>query len=245
MGAQATVDLFLTVPEANSLGLAMLTNDRPQQNLGAGLQRIAQKSIDTLIVLENDLARRVTNERFHRYMRGGVEVVMLDHLWHETTDHADLSLPAAPFSECEGTLVSSEGRAQRFYPVYVSKEDVRGSWEWLSDMIALRSGESDPRWQQIDDVTRDCAAAVPVLAGIVDATPQGDFRIEGMKIARQPHRYSGRTAMLADVNVSEPRQPQDADSPLGFTMEGFPGEKPASLTPYYWSPGWEFKSVRG
>ncbi len=244
-GAQVSTDLYLCVPEANSLGLAMLTRERPGHTLGTALQRVAEEDADTLIVLENNLARRVSREQLRQQLQGGVEILLLDHLWHETSEHVDLVLPAAPFSECEGTLVSSEGRAQRYYPVQLAGDDVRGSWEWLSDMIALHNGASEPRWQQLDDLTRDCAAAVPALAGIVDAAPGGAFRIEGMKIARQPHRYSGRTAMLADVNVSEPRQPQDTDSPLGYTMEGFPGEKPASLTPYYWAPGWNSNQAVG
>ncbi len=35
------------------------------------------------------------------------------------------------------------------------------------------------------------------------------FRIRGQKLAREPHRYSGRTAMRANISVHEPRQPQD------------------------------------
>ena len=76
------------------------------------------------------------------------------------------------------------------------------------------------------------------LNGILAAAPTRDLRLRGMKIARQPHRDSGRTAMLADVKVAEPQQPEDTESALAYSMEGFPGEKPAALTPFYWSPGW-------
>ena len=41
-----------------------------------------------------------------------------------------------------------------------------------------------------------------------------------MKIPRQPHRYSGRTAMLANIKVSEPQQPLDSETPFAFSMEG-------------------------
>ncbi len=58
------------------------------------------------------------------------------------------------------------------------------------------------------------------------------------KIARQTSRFSGRTAMNAKKNVSEPGPPTDADSPLKFSMEGYKGYPPAELIPYYWSPGW-------
>ena len=49
----------------------------------------------------------------------------------------------------------------------------------------------------------------------------------GAKIPREPHRYSGRTAMLANISVHEPKPPDDPDSPLSFSMEGTPG--PAAL----------------
>src|SRR5699024_955121 len=54
----------------------------------------------------------------------------------------------------------------------------------------------------------------------------------------EPHRYSGRTAMHADVNVHEPKPPEDPDSALSYTMEGFTGVPPAPITPFYWTPGW-------
>src|SRR3990172_12128741 len=59
-----------------------------------------------------------------------------------------------------------------------------------------------------------------------------------MKIPRQPHRYSGRTAMLADANVHEPKQPADTYTPLAFSMEGYEGRPPSVLVARYWSPGW-------
>ena len=62
--------------------------------------------------------------------------------------------------------------------------------------------------------------------------------MKSRKIPREPHRYSGRTAMHADVNVHEPRPPEDPDSPLSFTMEGYAGNPPSAIIPFFWSPGW-------
>ena len=44
--------------------------------------------------------------------------------------------------------------------------------------------------------------------------------------------------MNANISVSEPAPPQDNDSALKFSMEGYKGVPPSNLTPYYWSPGW-------
>ena len=66
--------------------------------------------------------------------------------------------------------------------------------------------------------------------------------MRGLKVAREPHRYSGRTAMRANLSVHEPRQPQDADSALAFSMEGHngtqAGTRPSALISYAWAPGW-------
>src|SRR3546814_12592742 len=89
------------------------------------------------------------------------------------------------------------------------------SWRWLADL------EGASGWKILDDVTVACAQAVPALAGIVSAAPNAAFRIDGMKIAREPPRYSGRTAMRANQSGHEPRQPPDADTALSLSMEGY------------------------
>jgi NADH-quinone oxidoreductase subunit G len=44
--------------------------------------------------------------------------------------------------------------------------------------------------------------------------------------------------MHANINVSEPKPPDDPDSPLSFSMEGYPDQPPSALIPFFWSPGW-------
>jgi len=44
--------------------------------------------------------------------------------------------------------------------------------------------------------------------------------------------------MLANISVHEPKPPDDPDSPLSFSMEGYESPPPASLLSRYWSPGW-------
>ena len=90
---------------------------------------------------------------------------------------------------------------------------VQDSWAWLA-----QAGAGD--WQQFDQLSSDCCQSLPELQPVLAVAPDAGFRIQGMKIPRQPHRYSGRTAMAADVNVSEKQQPQDQDSALAFSMEG-------------------------
>ncbi|EXW78871.1 NADH-quinone oxidoreductase subunit G domain protein [Acinetobacter baumannii 44467_3] len=80
---------------------------------------------------------------------------------------------------------------------------------------------------------------VPVLEAIQDVAPDAGYRVHGLKIAREPRRYSGRTAMRAPLSVHEPKQPTDPDSALTFSMEGYVGpQKASSLVPFAWAPGW-------
>jgi NADH-quinone oxidoreductase subunit G len=93
-------------------------------------------------------------------------------------------------------------------------------------------------WLNVTEVRAAIAGTVKVFAGLESVTPPGSFRIAGQKIPRAPHRYSGRTAMLANISVHEPKPPEDPDSPLSFSMEGYPGMPPASVTPFFWAPSW-------
>ena len=44
--------------------------------------------------------------------------------------------------------------------------------------------------------------------------------------------------MHADVDVSEPKPPDDPNSPLAFSMEGYEGRPPPALLAHDWAPHW-------
>ncbi|HXG60422.1 MAG TPA: molybdopterin-dependent oxidoreductase, partial [Planctomycetota bacterium] len=165
-------------------------------------------------------------------------VVALDALVTPTTERADVALPAATFAEGDGTLVSSEGRAQRFFQALVPEGDVQESWRWLRDLARAAGREAMSGWERLDDVTAALAAAVPELARVTECAPPAWFRILDQKIPRQPPRASGRTAIAAHRTVHEPRPPDDPDAPLAFSMEGYGGPPPPPLLAYVWAPGW-------
>ena len=210
--------LAFTAPECNSVGLALM--DAPA--LDAALEAQA----DTVIILENDLYQRLPAPVVDRFLARFQHVVALDHLETATTEKAELVLPVATFAEGDGTLVSSEGRAQRFFEVFLPPEPIQESWRWLGS------------WETLDDVVAALAAGLPQLAAVTRAAPSADFRMAGAKVPREPHRYSGRTSMLANISVHEPKPPDDPDSPLSFSMEGNPDQPPSALLPFFWTPGW-------
>ncbi|WP_263141948.1 NADH-quinone oxidoreductase subunit NuoG [Pseudomonas sp. RIT-PI-AD] len=236
--------ISLVVSEANSMGLALLLgDDAADKSLEAALQALTSGQADAVVVLENDLYARVDAARVDAALDAAELVIVADHQRTATVERADLVLPAASFAEGDGTLVSQEGRAQRFFQVFdPSYYDagilVREGWRWLHALHSTLQ-ERTVDWTQLDQVTEACAAAQPSLARIRDAAPSASFRIKGLKLAREPHRYSGRTAMRANISVHEPRQPQDRDSAFAFSMEGYSGSKEdRQQIPFAWSPGW-------
>ncbi|HEY1007782.1 MAG TPA: NADH-quinone oxidoreductase subunit NuoG [Sphingobacteriaceae bacterium] len=226
--------LAFVVPECNSMGLAM-TGAPSFQAIPAG-PKIAERK-PALIILEDDLYRHSLQEQVDG-LYTGFGVVSLDHLHHRGTNNSEIVIPVATFAEGDGTLINYEGRAQRFFQVFKPEsEDIRESWRWLERIRQLREGTVTGRTRTIGELQEELVRTWPQFAGIERMIPE-DFSIAGQKIPREPHRYSGRTAMQAHHHVSEPKPPEDPDSPLSFTMEGFRGIPPAPLTPYFWSPGW-------
>jgi NADH-quinone oxidoreductase subunit G len=225
--------LAFTAPECNTFGLALM-EARPLED---ALESTRRGDVETVVVLENDLYRRAPAAEVEAFLGSARHLVVLDHLMTPTAERAELLLPAGTFAEADGTLVSSEGRAQRFFPVLDPVESIRASWRWLCAALAAGGLRRAAAWN-LDDVLAALAEAFPVLAPARGAAPSASFRMAGGKIPREPHRYSGRTAMRADADVSEPKPPDDPDSPLSFSMEGSPAQPPAALIPFFWAPGW-------
>ena len=207
------------------------------------LQALTTGQADAVIVLENDLYRRADATQVDAALAAAQLVIVADHQQTATSAKAHLLLPVASFAEGDGTLVSFEGRAQRFFQVfepsyYDATILIREGWRWLHALHSTLQGKPLD-WTQLDAVTAAVAASNSLLARIGEAAPNATFRIKGLKLAREPHRYSGRTAMRANISVHEPRQPQDQDSAFAFSMEGYSGSKEdRQQIPFAWSPGW-------
>ena len=226
--------LSFCLPEANTLGSVLLA-DESQPDLSELSRRASAGEIDTLLVLENDLFRRAPAQQVNKLLADVPNVVVMDVTATQTMSQASLALPTASFAEAEGTVISSEGRAQRHYPVFLPVEQRQAAWQWLND-LAKATGKVS--YEHFDELMQACEYDVASLSGIAEASPSSAHRSRGVKIPRQTHRYSGRTAMLADVSVHEPKQPQDKETPLAFTMEGDNHNQSGALLPFVWSPGW-------
>jgi NADH-quinone oxidoreductase subunit G len=226
--------LCLTVPECNSLGAALLDSG----SLEAAFQAVQNGTAETVIILENDLYRRADAATVQAFLEACQHVIVIDHRMHATAEQAEVILPAGTFAETDGTLVSNEGRAQRFLQVFVPPGDVQESWRWLRDVMLSAGRDERSVWQNLDDVVEALAHTLPVFAALPNTAPHADFRLAGQRVPRQPHRYSGRTAITAQRSVHEPKPPDDPDTPLAFSMEGYEQQPPPPLIPFFWAPGW-------
>ncbi|MFP6835998.1 MAG: NADH-quinone oxidoreductase subunit NuoG [Pseudomonadales bacterium] len=226
--------LLLSPAEVNTYGAAMIKGGL---ELNAALSAAANGSARTLVVMENDLFRRADPGLVERALDAADSVVVLDVLETPTAEHASLVLPAATFAESTGTYVNYETRAQRFYEVFAAKDAVAPAWRWLAQ-AGIHAGRNDMRWEQVDQVT-SAVADLAGLSGVGKVAPGAEYRGAGQtKIPRAPHRYSGRTAMNADVNIHEPKTRVDPETPFSYSMEGTNRGQPGSLVPYVWAPGW-------
>jgi NADH-quinone oxidoreductase subunit G len=231
-GSKVMLDMVL--PECNSMGLILLPG-KSFEDEGLSAE---DKEIDTLVVLENDLYRRSDEDSVNKLLMKSKQVIVLDHLNNRTTGKADILLPAATFAESEGTIVNNEGRAQRYYKVIDNRNQQKESWRWINDFKKIRSGNHTDFWNRVDDILESAANELPEFSKLKKYKPGADFRMLNAKIPRQTIRYSGRTAINADISVSERKPLTDQDSPLAFSMEGLQENPPSSLIPFYWTPGW-------
>ncbi|MBF0658198.1 NADH-quinone oxidoreductase subunit NuoG [Psychrobacter sp. NG25] len=231
---QAQAGIYLTVTDANSMGVCMLG--------GQSVEELLATDFDVVIVAENQLTDAIDANKLTQLLTDKT-VIALDHQLLDWYKDVDIVLPAASFAEADGTLISAEGRAQRFFQVYDNEyyhpmSSIKEGWRWLHAVHSSIEGR-DVDWTQLDDVINALIATHPKLAGIKGAAPDAAYRMTGLKIARQPRRYSGRTAMRAPISVHEPMQPKDLDTGLTFSMEGYSGkETPSSMIPFANAAGW-------
>jgi NADH-quinone oxidoreductase subunit G len=227
-------ELAICVPECNSLGLGLMT----PADLSGALRALQEGRADTLVILENDLYRRADAGAVDALLEKARFVIVIDHTQTATSAKADLVLPAATFAEAAGTLVNSEGRAQRGYAVMSPQGEVRAAWRWLQLLMATSGLAQERPWRHLEDLTAALARQMPIFRPVTGLCARVDVPTANGRLPRQSHRYTGRTAMRAHIHVSEPKPPADADAPLSFSMEGYDGVPPGPLVSRFWAPGW-------
>jgi NADH-quinone oxidoreductase subunit G len=226
--------LAYAVSECNTLGLGLMGG----RTLDEALAVMQDGRADTVLILENDLFRRAGSAEIDGLLRATGNIIVIDHLMNPTVGRAHVVLPAATFAEASGTLVSSEGRAQRFCQVSVPGDAVQAGWKWIEDIRGATGQRTGGVRPALDDMVKALAEALPFFRPVLECAPPAGFTIGGQRIPRQAHRSSGRTALTANSDVRETQPPEDRDSPLAFSLEGSEAQPPSPVIPRYWAPGW-------
>ncbi|WP_444891088.1 NADH-quinone oxidoreductase subunit NuoG [Microbulbifer sp. DLAB2-AA] len=242
---KSPTNLYLNCGEVNSLGLIQLVNES-DNNLDQLLESLTttKNTIPTsLVVLENDLYRRLDTPSAEKIFSLVDEVILMDSLLTPTAKRANWIFPASTTAESQGTYINNNGLAQRFYAVYEGKGYIQESWRWLVDAVDFCTEKSANlsvinSWKHSTDLSNAIAKEFTTLGVLADLGPNEDYRIDGLKIARQSARYSGRTAIHAQQHVSETPPIKDPDAPMSFSMEGIHNPNKTPLQANIWSPGW-------
>jgi len=224
-GSEA-IDFACLVPEVNSIGMGLMNTKG--NNLGNALQRMQSGEVETAIVVENDLYRRAVTSDIDSAIDAVKQLVVIDLLPSPTTAKADLVLACTSFAEQESTYVNYEGRAQLSMQVFDDGNDCLPVWSWLGGK----------EMAHFESVVQDCESTHTAFKGLCKVLADRSLYGPGMKVPRQSHRYSGRTAMNASANVHEPKQAEDAESIMSFSMEGVSPLKDSSILASTWAPQW-------
>ena len=171
--------LSFTAPECNSVGRGTHGWKPTERGISSG-QGWPRRHRDH--PRKRSLSPRARCRSRLRSSRLRAHVIVLDHLANPTTEKAELVLPAGTFAESDGTFVSSEGRAQRFFQVFVPENEVLASWRWLKPDHWHNSGRrASRRW--------------PSAAGTCGGTR---CRAVGRSFALPERRFRARRIAKAD-----------------------------------------------
>ena len=190
------------------------------------------RSADTLIILENDLYRRAPVDVSKSFSARLRHVVVLDSPRESRRPRRpSLLLPAATFAEADGTLVNSEGRAQRFFQAFRTGGAYSGKLAMAAD-----HGQASMK----------CIAApgeLPHPAAVGCRSCQGSA---ACCLSYRRRKDSARAASLQRAH-SDARQHHASTSRSRQTIpiprclsrwREHPDQPPPALIPFFWSPGW-------
>jgi NADH-quinone oxidoreductase subunit G len=202
------------MPAVNSVGLGCFGAPAVEVADCAGADVLAlEADVLGLAVLPNGLGEAAS-------------LTCLDHIRTATARQADVAVAVGSFADIDGCFVNMEGRVQRFYKAVFGRDDPPAAWAVLRD-AGIAAGILAPgTWPDHGALLAEMAAEMPEFAvgEVAVGKPPG-----------LPHRYSGRTASRAHVDVREEKPARHEDSPFGTTMEG---AVQSGAAPLVWAPGW-------
>ncbi|MCX7754050.1 MAG: molybdopterin-dependent oxidoreductase [Anaerolineales bacterium] len=173
--AQACADLFTslpvsqTAPKANNGLIGVWSTPNQQGALEMGFAPCADLAAElkdkTVYILAADPAG--DDPTLAEALKGAKAVIAQDILETETTRLANIVLPAAAYTEREGTFTSGERRVQRFYPAVPARPGTKADFVLIAE-LAKRCG-IDLEGRSALLVMNQIVANEPAFSGITYA----------------------------------------------------------------------------
>jgi NADH-quinone oxidoreductase subunit G len=218
--------LCIVPPESNTLGLGLLTQSKFLNIESLYAENISVQKTNLLVL---DHCSPAFTERLSEWRQSSTNVVRLSQLGAGAAD--EINLPVSSFSECSGSELNYQGLIQSHLPATKPSGQCLPSWQWLVNIAKLRQhtlGEID-NLGQLRDLLNQYYPQLSVHFS----------QHEQIQLALQTPRASGRTAMLANQTVHEPKPFGETGAAYKQSMEGTQaGQKDEFPLPYSWSPGW-------
>lgn len=175
-----------------------------------------------LIVGENPMMSYPDRSRVGKALEALDFLAVCDIFPTETTELADVILPAASFAEKDGTFTSTERRIQRIRQAVPPPGEARAEWEVASDLLRRMGVAAD--YSSATEVMEEIARVTPIYGGVAYyrmdlkglqwPCPTRDHPGTGILHAE---KFSIGRARFRAVEHGEPFEAPDEEYPLILT----------------------------
>jgi len=186
------------------------------------LEGLIDKRVRFFYVFGENLANTEPNiSHVEKCLKSAEFLVVQDIFPNETTKFADVILPAAAWSENDGTFTNSERRVSRVRTASVPPGEAKPNW-WIFKQIAQRLGhhwEADSAQAIWDD---EISMLAPQMAGIKYDRLEGDglqwpvpdLQHPGTPLLHQVGCFTCGLGRFTPVDWTPPAETPDAEYPL-------------------------------
>ncbi|ABK19180.1 formate dehydrogenase subunit alpha [Syntrophobacter fumaroxidans] len=198
--------------------------DRPGIMLPQMLDGLADGKIKAFYIFGENLANSEPDIKHVEHCLSSAEfLICQDNFPNETTRFADVILPAAAWSENDGTFASSERRISRVRTASEAPGISRPNW-WIFKEIARRMGQdwkSESGQELWDD---EISVLSPPFAGIKYSRIEGDGlqwpvpteTHPGTPVMHKDGKFTGGRGQFVAVDWTPPKEVPDAEYPFTF-----------------------------
>ncbi len=196
--------------------------DKPGLMMPQMMEGLTQGAIRGMYVFGENLANTEPDIRHVEHCLASAEFLVCQDIFPtETTRFAHVILPAAAWSENDGTFTSSERRVNRCRTASAPPGEARPNW-WIFRELARRMGHAWSADSAREIWDGEIARLAPAYAGITYARINGDGlqwpvpdeQHPGTPILHRYGRFSRGRGKFVPVDWTPPAEVPDAEYPL-------------------------------